>query len=94
MIKIRVNYGYADGTGEYYITIDTDKCDGCGECVEVCPNGILEVAINDFDESKAAVKPEFSKTLGYECLGFHRKCVEYELNCHTVCQPNAIQHSW
>ena len=22
------NYGYTDGSGDYYIIVDTDKCDG------------------------------------------------------------------
>lgn len=39
-----IHYGYADGSGEYYLIVDTDKCDGCGRCVEVCPNDILELA--------------------------------------------------
>ena len=24
------NYGYKDASGDFFITIDTDKCDGCG----------------------------------------------------------------
>ena len=35
------NYGYKDGSGEYFIAIDTDKCDGCGDCVPVCPGKVL-----------------------------------------------------
>ena len=38
------NYGYKDGSGEYFITIDTDKCNGCNACVEACPNNVLEAA--------------------------------------------------
>ena len=34
---MRANYGYADGTGDYYITIDTDKCEFCLKCVHNCP---------------------------------------------------------
>jgi hypothetical protein len=35
-VKVLIaNYGYKDGSGEYFITLDTDKCDGCGKCVEV-----------------------------------------------------------
>ena len=25
-----VHYGYADGSGGYYLIVDTDECDGCG----------------------------------------------------------------
>jgi len=43
------NYGYEDASGSYFISIDTSKCDGCGECVRACtrstasekPNGTL-----------------------------------------------------
>lgn len=24
-------------------TIDTDECSGCGICVDVCPNGVLDI---------------------------------------------------
>ena len=30
------NYGYKDGSGDWFITIDTDKCDGCGICATRC----------------------------------------------------------
>jgi len=25
------------------IKIDKEKCDGCGNCIEVCPFGVLEI---------------------------------------------------
>lgn len=91
---MKANYGYADGSGEYYLTIDTDRCDGCGECVTACPSGILEVVPDDYDEFKAAVKAEFRKTLGDFCPGYHAKCARDSTNCHLACKPGAIAHSW
>ena len=29
------NYGFKDGSGDWFIVIDTDKCNGCGKCVDV-----------------------------------------------------------
>ena len=92
--EIRVNYGYADGSGEYYLRIDTDRCDSCGDCVRACPEEILEMAADDCGESKAVVKPEFGQSLGYACLGYHAHCREREVNCHAACRPDAIEHSW
>ena len=43
------NFGYKDGSGEFFITIDTDKCNGCGDCIPVCPAGVLEIRENEFD---------------------------------------------
>ena len=37
------HYGYSDGSGEYYITIDSDKCNGCGICVKQCPMSALQL---------------------------------------------------
>ena len=35
--EMKVNYGYNDGTGDYFITIDSGRCDGCEECVSLPP---------------------------------------------------------
>lgn len=43
------NWGYQDGSGKYFICIDTDKCNGCGKCVEACPQAVLEVGEDPAD---------------------------------------------
>ncbi len=45
----KANYGYKDGSGEYFITIDTDLCNSCEKCVEACPAGVLEIAEDELD---------------------------------------------
>ena len=45
-------------------TVDTDKCIGCGECVEVCPVEVFELE----DEKAVAANAD-------ECLGCE-SCVE------------------
>ena len=91
---MRANYGYADGSGDYFITVDGDKCDGCGDCVTACPNGILEIVLDDYDEPKAAIKAEHSKSLGYTCPGYYAKCDKDAANCHSVCKSGALEHTW
>jgi NAD-dependent dihydropyrimidine dehydrogenase PreA subunit len=31
----------------YIVNIDIDKCEGCGDCVEVCPVELLELVEED-----------------------------------------------
>ncbi|NWF93313.1 MAG: 4Fe-4S binding protein [Syntrophaceae bacterium] len=91
------NYGFKDGSGDWFITIDTDRCNGCGKCANVCPAKILEIGPDEIDvsreESVAFIKHEERKKIRYACApckpGYGRKppaCVE-------VCQPGAISHS-
>lgn len=87
------HYGYTDGSGEYYIILDTDKCDGCGKCVTACPKGIFEVAPDDYDKVVARVKDDVLKSVSYVCKGFSR-CSAEEGNCHAACSQNAISHTW
>ena len=65
------NWGYQDGSGSYFIAIDTDKCDGCGLCVEACPYGVLEVGEDPADpmrdEPVAFVAKEHRQKVKYSC---------------------------
>jgi len=83
------NYGYQDGSGEYYITIDTDKCNGCGKCVEACPKDLLIMITDDYDELKPMVKEEMSNQLGHVC---DASTCGYP--CQKACSEGAIHHSW
>ncbi len=87
----KAQYGYSDGTGEYYITIDMRQCNGCGKCVEACPAGVL--AMGD-GENKVTVRGEVRKKLALLCPGFALCGQRHEVNCHSVCPTNAIEHSW
>jgi len=92
------NYGYKDGSGDYYITIDTDKCTGCGECVPVCPSGILIVAENEYDplsdECFASVRESERKKIKYSCAQCKPSGERPSLPCMVACKSGAISHSW
>lgn len=91
---IKAQYGYADGTGEYFIAIDTELCDGCGKCAEACPAGILAAQLGEQGLIKAKVKEEARKKLGFLCPGFQACQQANKMNCHSACLNNAISHSW
>ena len=92
------NFGYKDGSGEYFITIDTELCTGCGDCVPVCPAGVLEVRENDFDpladDNMAAVTEEHRKKIKYSCAPCKPTDVHADPPCIAVCESKAITHSW
>ena len=57
---------------QYLEHIDTDKCDGCGQCVSVCPASALEVGEDEYDpfreELVAKVREEERKKIRYSCV--------------------------
>jgi ferredoxin len=94
----KANYGYKDGSGEYFITIDTDLCNSCGKCVEVCPENVLEMAENELDplgdEIIATVSEEHRKKIKYSCAPCKPGGKTKKLPCVEACDPGAISHSW
>lgn len=88
------NYGYTDGSGDYYIVVDTDKCDGCGKCVESCPQAVLEIITDDYDDLVVTLREEHSKNLKYVCASCKPVSGAAELKCQTSCPSGAITHSW
>lgn len=92
------NYGYKDGSGDYYITLDTDKCDGCGKCVQACPYGVLEVVENPYDpiegEDIVVVTEEQRKKIKYTCMPCKPASGERNLPCVMACPTAALSHSW
>ncbi len=91
------NYGFNDGSGNWFLAIDTDKCDGCGKCVEVCPANVLEVGDDEYDpfrdEPVAKVRPEERKKIRYSCLPCQPGYGEKLPPCTIACEPGAISHS-
>jgi len=92
---IITNYGYSDGSGEYYITIDTDKCSGCGKCVLACPQSALQLEtmfIDLEDKTVASVKEEHRRKVKFTCL----PCKPETNNtpCTRACGSKAIRCTW
>ena len=49
----------------YMISINADACEGCGQCVELCPANLLSM-----EEDKAVVSGEPTECMGCEtCTG-------------------------
>jgi len=92
------NFGYKDGAGEFFITIDTDKCNGCGDCIPVCPADVLEIMENEYDpladDKMIVVKEEHRKKIKYSCAPCKSVDSIGKEPCIEVCELNAITHSW
>jgi len=93
------NYGYKDASGDFFITIDTDRCDGCGECVSACPAGVFVVAEEDpndplREEPVAVVDTDRKKKLKYACNPCKPTANRPPLPCIGACTAGAIVHSW
>jgi NAD-dependent dihydropyrimidine dehydrogenase PreA subunit len=92
------NYGYKDGSGDFFITVDTDKCDGCGECVTACPSAVLELAEDPHDpfreEPVVIVGEAERKKIKYTCAPCKPTRDRPPLPCASACPKEAISHSW
>ena len=63
------NYGYQDGSGEYFITIDTGCCLTCEGrwCVEACPQQLFAIEMDDYDDEVAVIVEAARKQLKELC---------------------------
>jgi Fe-S-cluster-containing hydrogenase component 2 len=91
------NYGYKDGSGEYYISIDTAHCIACPvgrACLTACPKVMFENMTDDYDDEVVWIKPEFRRSLAYGCADCKPSGGYTKLPCTSACTPGAIKHSW
>ncbi len=97
-VYTQANFGYSDGSGEFYITLETDRCNGCGDCVIACRAHILELADNENDplaEGRIAVVRRANRnTIKYDCGPCKPPGGERVLPCMAACKFGAITHSW
>jgi len=91
------NYGFKDGSGDWFLVIDTDKCDGCGKCEAACPANVLEVGPDEYDpfreEPVAKVREEERKKIRYSCASCRPGYGEEPTPCVIACESGAIYHS-
>jgi hypothetical protein len=106
------NYGYEDGSGFYYITIDTGRCIDCAThgCRSACPQSVLVVEMDDYDELVASVTEPARRRLRELCAGCKSEARSggetgadsrplqapdnRSLPCCDACAAGAISHSW
>lgn len=88
------NYGYEDGSGHYYIKIDTSKCAQCTDkgCIEICPEKLFVSELDDFDDEVVVIREDCRNTLLTNCA-FCKSNGAKEL-CRQACKFDAIGFSW
>lgn len=95
------NYGYKDGAGSWFITIDTNACDGCGDCVDICPADLWELVEDEFaifeaGSMVAGIKDEHQRSVRYDCSPCKSPSGDGDgiAQCVEVCHVDAIEFSW
>ncbi len=89
-----IHYGYTDGSGKYYVSIDAEKCNTCKVCIEKCPQNVLTIdtVMIDLDDKEVAVVDENQrKKLQYTCASCHQG---EEIPCIKACKEGAIKTTW
>jgi len=98
IVGYQANYGYSDGSGDWYIRIDTKLCNACANCVDACPAGSFELTEDEHDplsdELKACIKTAHRKSIKYVCSPCKPVQDRPPLPCVAVCEVEAIAHSW
>lgn len=91
------NYGYEDGSGIYYISIDTGKCAECRDrnCIGACPGELFVVELDDYDDEVVVVKKVKTRLLKSCCSACKPTEGRVEkLPCEKACTLAAIKHTW
>lgn len=90
------HYGYADSSGEYFITVDTSKCSKCNEkkCLSACPKGVFVAVKDDYGDDIIMIKDEHKRSLENICSECKPKNNRMPLLCVSACPYGTMEHSW
>ena len=94
------NYGYEDGSGFYYVSINGDVCARCTQhgCVTACPTEVFAIEMDDYDDMVAVVTEAARKRLRELCSSCKAQngsgASERKLPCTSACPESALRHSW
>ncbi len=93
---MRAHYGYKDGSGEYFVVIETDLCAACaaGPCVAACPGSVLERIEDDYGDTVCAVREAARNRLKYACAPCKPVGSAAPPPCVTACGRGAIRQTW
>jgi len=89
-----IHYGYEDGSGAYYVSIDAEKCNACNACIEICPQKaiVLDTVMIDIEDKRVAVIDETQrKKIKYICALCHRN---KDVRCVQACEKGAVTATW
>ena len=89
-----IHYGYQDGSGKYYISIDAEKCNACAACIERCPRQalVIDTVMIDLDDKPVAtVRDAVRKKIHYTCASCHEG---KDVRCVQACEKGAITATW
>lgn len=89
-----IHYGYEDGSGRYYVSIDAEKCTMCGACITACPQKIIksDLVMIDIDDKLVAVIDDASRKRIKDTCGMCHK--DGNVACVLTCNLGAISATW
>ncbi|MDR0357195.1 MAG: ferredoxin [Clostridiales Family XIII bacterium] len=94
---MKAHYGYEDGSGSYYITVNTEYCATCDgkPCTDACVQGIFAREEDDFDDEIVVVREDARNSLKSICAACKPQIGgSRSLPCEVSCKQGMIAHSW
>jgi len=89
-----IHYGYEDGSGRYYVSINAETCTMCGACITACPQKIItsDLVMIDIDDKQVAVIDDACRKRLRDTCGMCHK--DGNVKCVTACTMGAISATW